>query len=35
MGDILEQIHNEFINSDDFIKYLYELNQYSEKNKEV
>lgn len=35
MEDILEQIHNEFINSDDFIKYLYELNQYSEKNKEV
>jgi hypothetical protein len=31
MEDILEEIHNEFINSDDFIKYLYELSQYSEK----
>jgi uncharacterized protein (DUF1919 family) len=30
MEDIFEQIHNEFILSDDFIKYLKEIDIYSE-----
>ena len=32
MEDIFEQIHNEFILSDDFIKYLKEIEIYSEKS---
>ncbi len=31
MEDIHQQLHEEFINSDEFIKYLKELNEYSEK----
>jgi hypothetical protein len=30
MEDIFEQIHQEFITSEDFIKYLIELNSYQE-----
>ena len=32
MEEIFEQIHNEFILSDDFIKYLKEIDIYSEKS---
>ena len=32
MEDIFEEIHNEFILSDDFIKYLKEIDIYSEKS---
>ena len=31
MEDIHQQLHEEFINSDEFIKYLKELDEYSEK----
>jgi hypothetical protein len=31
MEDIHQQLHEEFINSDDFINYLKELDEYSEK----
>lgn len=31
MEDILQQLHDEFIDSDEFIKYLKELDEYSEK----
>jgi hypothetical protein len=31
MEDILQQLHEEFIDSDEFIKYLKELDEYSEK----
>jgi hypothetical protein len=31
MEDIFEQLHQEFINSEDYIKYLKELDEYSEK----
>jgi hypothetical protein len=31
MEDIYQQLHEEFINSDDFINYLKELDEYSEK----
>jgi hypothetical protein len=30
MEDIFEEIHNEFINSEDYIQYLKELNQQKE-----
>jgi len=30
MGDVFEGIHYEFINSDEYINYLYELSLYSE-----
>jgi hypothetical protein len=30
MEDIFEQLHQEFINSEEFIKYLKELDEYSE-----
>ena len=29
MEDIFEQLHQEFINSEEFIKYLKELDEYS------
>jgi|TARA_R110000868_G_scaffold84_13_gene909 uncharacterized protein (DUF1919 family) len=32
MEDIFEEIHNEFILSDDFIKYLKEIDIYIEKD---
>ena len=32
MEDIFEELHNEFILSDDFIKYLKEIDIYSEKD---
>ena len=31
MEDTFEEIHNEFINSDLYIQYLYELSLYGEK----
>ena len=31
MEDIFEEIHNEFINSEEFITYIKELNEYEEK----
>ena len=31
MEDIIQQLHDEFIDSDEFIKYLKELDEYSEK----
>jgi hypothetical protein len=31
MEDIFEQLHQEFINSEDYIKYLKELDEYSKK----
>lgn len=31
MEDIFEEIHNEFINSEEFIVYIKELNEYEEK----
>jgi len=31
MEDIFEQLHQEFINSEDYIKYLKELDEHSEK----
>jgi hypothetical protein len=31
MEDIFEQLHQEFINSEEYIKYLKELDEYSEK----
>jgi hypothetical protein len=31
MEDIFEQLHQEFINSEEFINYLKELDEYSEK----
>jgi hypothetical protein len=31
MEDNFEQLHQEFINSEEFIKYLKELDEYSEK----
>jgi len=31
MEDIHQQIHEEFINGEEFIKYLKELDEYSEK----
>jgi hypothetical protein len=31
MEDIFEQLHQEFINSEEFIKYLKELDEYSKK----
>jgi hypothetical protein len=31
MEDIFEQLHQEFINSEEFIKYLKELDEYLEK----
>jgi hypothetical protein len=31
MESTLEQLHQEFINSEEFIKYLKELDEYSEK----
>jgi hypothetical protein len=31
MDDIFEQLHQEFIESEDYIKYLKELDSYSEK----
>lgn len=31
MENIQQQLHEEFINSDEFIKYIKELDEYSEK----
>jgi hypothetical protein len=31
MDNIFEEIHNEFINSDLFLQYIYEISQYGEK----
>jgi hypothetical protein len=31
MEDIFEEIHNEFINSEEFIAYIKELNEFEEK----
>jgi hypothetical protein len=31
MEDIFEQIHNEFINSEDYLGFLYELNYFQQK----
>lgn len=31
MEDIFEVLHNEFINSEEYEKYLYELNNFQEK----
>jgi hypothetical protein len=33
MEDIFEELHEEFINSEDYIKYLKELDEYSKKDK--
>lgn len=30
MEEIFEELHNDFINSDDFCQFLYELDLYSE-----
>jgi len=32
MDDVFEQLHNEFIVSDDFLSFIYELNNYSYNN---
>lgn len=32
MDDIHQQLHEEFINSPEYLQYLYELNQYFNKN---
>ena len=34
MEDIFEELHQEFINSEDYIQYLKELEIYSQKEKE-
>jgi hypothetical protein len=31
MDNIFEEIHNEFINSDLFLQYIYEISHYGEK----
>jgi hypothetical protein len=35
MEDIFEELHEEFINSEDYIKYLKELDEYSKKENEI
>ena len=32
MGDIFEDLHNEFINSEEFDKFLYEINNFQKNN---
>lgn len=32
MEDIFQELHEEFINSEDYIKYLKELDEYSKKD---